>query len=195
MTPYVDFTYFGLLLYIVVPTLILGFFGWAAWRWALFATAVTLIVQYQRLLPISSGMVIREIWIAIGFAVWQLATLRALAAVGAQRRTPFYSAVAVSLLPLAAVKLLPVLWPGTEIGFLGISYVTFRALDVLFCLHDNVITAPRTLDLLGFFFFFPTISSGPIDRYRRFVGDWQKTRTRAEFLRDLDGAVHRIFRG
>src|SRR5207237_3754922 len=46
-----------------------------------------------------------------------------------------------------------------------------------------------------FLFFFPTISAGPIDRYQRFAADWRKTRTRAEFLVDLDGAVHRIFRG
>src|SRR5205823_2911840 len=68
-------------------------------------------------------------------------------------------------------------------------------LDVVFCLRDDVITEPGTLDFLAFLFFFPTISSGPIDRYRRFISDWKKTRTRAEFLADLDGAVHRIFRG
>src|SRR5206468_5930932 len=43
--------------------------------------------------------------------------------------------------------------------------------------------------------FFPTISSGPIDRYRRFTADWRKRRTRAEFLLDLNHAVHRLFRG
>src|SRR5213079_2515277 len=46
-----------------------------------------------------------------------------------------------------------------------------------------------------FLFFFPTISAGPIDRYQRFAADWRKRRTRAEFLIDLDSAVHRIFRG
>jgi membrane protein involved in D-alanine export len=54
---------------------------------------------------------------------------------------------------------------------------------------------PGTLDLLMFLFFFPTISAGPIDRYRRFLTDWRKKRTRAEFLGDLDCAVHRFFRG
>src|SRR5207244_7493041 len=32
-------------------------------------------------------------------------------------------------------------------------------------------------------------------RYQRFAGECIETRTRAEFLVDLDGAVHRIFRG
>ena len=39
------------------------------------------------------------------------------------------------------------------------------------------------------------VSSGPIDRFRRFSQDWQRTRTRSEFLNDLDHAVERLFRG
>ncbi len=35
MIPYADFTYFVLLLYVAVPTVILGLFGRAGWRWAL----------------------------------------------------------------------------------------------------------------------------------------------------------------
>jgi len=65
----------------------------------------------------------------------------------------------------------------------------------VFCLRDGVIARPGTVDLFMFMFFFPTISAGPIDRYRRFAPDWRKTRSRAEFLADLDGAVHHFFRG
>jgi len=193
--PYADFTYFGLLLYAVVPTLILGVFGRAGWRWALFVTAVVLIIQYQGLLNIRSDFPVREIWIVIGFAAWQWATVRAFASAGARGAWLFYATVGASLLPLAATKFLPVISPGSQFGFLGISYITFRALDIVFCLRDKVISVPGTVDLFMFLFFFPTTSSGPIDRYRRFASDWRKTRTRAEFLVDLDGAVHRIFRG
>jgi len=193
--PYADFTYFGLLLYAVVPTLILGAFGRAGWRWALFVTLVMLAIQYYGVLHIRPEFAVREIWIVIGFAVWQWLTVRGFAALGAPAGWLFYAAVGLSLLPLAAAKLFPVIWPGTEFGFLGISYVTFRALDLVFCLRDNVIATPGTLDLFMFLFFFPTISSGPIDRYRRFVPEWRCRRTRAEFLNDLDGAVHRVFRG
>src|SRR5439155_1247904 len=47
----------------------------------------------------------------------------------------------------------------------------------------------------AFLLFFPTISSGPIDRFRRFVGDWEHKRTRGELLDDLDGGLHRIMTG
>jgi membrane protein involved in D-alanine export len=193
--PYADFTYFGVLLYAVVPTLILGAFGRAGWRWALFVTLVMLVIQYYGVLHIRPGFAVQEIWIVLGFALWQWAMVRGFAALGAPAGRLFYAAVGLGLLPLAAAKFFPVIWPGTEFGFLGISYVTFRALDLVFCLRDNVITTPGTLDLFMFMFFFPTISSGPIDRYRRFVPEWRRRRTRAEFLNDLDGAVHRLFRG
>ncbi len=195
MIPYADFTFFGLLLYAVVPTLILGLFGRAGWRWTVFVTAAMLVVQYHGLLTIRSGLAVRELWIVIGFAVWQWAIVRLFASGGAPGGSFFYGSVAASLLPLVAAKVLPVIRPGSQFGFLGISYVTFRALDLVFCLRDRVIALPGLLDFFGFLFFFPAISAGPIDRYRRFATDWRRRRSRAEFLADLDAAVHRIFRG
>ena len=132
MIPYADFTYFGLLLYAAVPTLILGLFGKAGWRWATFVTVGMLLVQYHGLLNIRPHFPVREIWILIGFAVWQWATVWLFAKSGARGGWSFYVAVAASLLPLAASKFFPVVSPGSEFGFLGISYITFRALDVVF---------------------------------------------------------------
>jgi membrane protein involved in D-alanine export len=193
--PYADFTSFGLLLYAVVPTLILGLLGRANWRWALLLTAIMLLIQYQAKLKIGAHAELREIWIVVAFGFWQWTAMRVYAAIGARGGSVFYATVAVCIFPLALAKVIPVFLPGHQFGFLGLSYITFRALDVVFCLRDNVIAAPRPLDFLGFLFFFPTISAGPIDRFRRFTGDWKKKRTRAEFVIDLDAAVHRIFRG
>jgi len=193
--PYADFTYFVLLLYVAVPTVILGLFGRAGWRWALLITTVMLIVQYQDVLHLRKHFLVSEIWLVLGFALWQWLIVRAFASAGARTGWLFYSAIGFSVLPLVLVKVIPVVSPKTQFGFLGISYVTFRALDIVFCLRDGVIEKPGTVDLFMFLFFFPTISAGPIDRYRRFAADWRKTRNRAEFLTDLDGAVHHFFRG
>jgi membrane protein involved in D-alanine export len=153
------------------------------------------IIQYQTRLKIAAHSELREIWVVIAFAFWQCALMKAYAATKGREGLLFYTAVAACLLPLVIAKITPVLDPQHPLGFLGISYITFRALDVVFCLRDNVIVAPGQFDFLGFLFFLPTISAGPIDRYRRFAGDWAKRRTRDEFLLDLDAAVHRIFRG
>jgi membrane protein involved in D-alanine export len=193
--PYANFTYFVLLLYVAVPTIILGLFGRAGWRWALLVTTAMLVAQYHDALHLGAHVPVREIWLVLAFALWQWLTVRVFAAAGARAGWLFYSALGVSLLPLAITKVIPVVSPQTQFGFLGISYVTFRALDIFFCLRDGVIETPSMIELFMFLFFFPTISAGPIDRYRRFVPDWKKRRSRAEFLADLDGAVHHFFRG
>ena len=195
MIPYGEFTFFGLLLYLVVPTLILGLLGRANWRWALLLTVFMLVIQYQARLKIGAQTELREIWIVIAFGLWQWVATWAYAATGAGAGLPFYVTVGLGLLPLALAKIIPAFFPGQPLAFLGISYITFRALDVIFCLRDKAITLPSLVDFLGFLFFFPTISAGPIDRYRRFWEDWRRKRTRAEFVADLDAAVHRVFRG
>ena len=195
MIPYADFTFFGLLLYGVVPTLVLGLLGRANWRWALLLTTLMLVIQYQGKLKIGAHE-LREIWIVAGFGFWQWAVIKAYSASGVREGRLFCATIAACLLPLALVKIIPLFLPQQQLlGFLGISYVSFRALDVVCCLRDDVITAPAPLDFLGFVFFFPTISAGPIDRYRRFATDWKTKRTRDQFVIDLDAAVHRIFRG
>ncbi|HEU0209348.1 MAG TPA: D-alanyl-lipoteichoic acid biosynthesis protein DltB [Candidatus Udaeobacter sp.] len=195
MIPYADFTYFVLLLYVAVPTVILGLIGRAGWRWALLITTAMLLAQYHDVLHLRAHFPLREIWMVLAFALWQWLIIRAFASAGARAGWPFYGALGVSLLPLVLTKLIPLVSPHTQFGFLGISYVTFRALDLVFCLRDGVIETPGTIDLFMFLFFFPTISSGPIDRYRRFLPDWRKRRSRTEFLADLDGAVQHLFRG
>ena len=42
--------------------------------------------------------------------------------------------------------------------------------------QDGVIKTLSLPQYLTFLFFFPTVSSGPIDRYRRFATDWQRRR-------------------
>ena len=92
MIPYADFTYFTLLLYVAVPTLILGLLGCAGWRWALLVTVAMLLVQYHELLNVRAHFPVREIWIVLGFAVWQWVTVRAFASAGARAGWLFYSA-------------------------------------------------------------------------------------------------------
>ena len=195
MIPYADFAYFGLLCYVLVPTVIIGLLGWAGWRWAFGVTLAVLVIQYQAKLGIRVDLEIREIWIVLGFAFWEWMAVRTYAATGARGGLLFYFTIAACLLPLALAKAVPVCAPFSQFGFLGVSYVTFRVLDLVFCMRDKVIEAPTGIDSFAFVFFFPAVSAGPIDRYRRFAGDWRKSRTRAEFLADFDGAVHRIFRG
>ncbi len=197
MAPYADFLYFGLLLYVVIPTLVLGFLGRANWPWILVATAAALAVQYGAAVEIIPKTAVNEIYLVLGFAIFQW--LIAQAFLAARKRTTdrrlYYVALLLSLVPLALAKFAPLLAPRTLLGFVGISYVTFRCVDVIIGIQDGLIRSLPTVQFAGYLLFFPTISSGPIDRYRRFSQDWNCRRTRDQFMQDLDGAVHRVFTG
>lgn len=67
------------------------------------------------------------------------------------------------------------------LGFMGISYVTFRAVQVLVEVHDGLIRRMGVADYLLFLLFFPTFTSGPIDRSRRFVEDVRSVKSREEY--------------
>ena len=89
-------------------------------------------------------------------------------------------------LPLVLVKVLAV-FKISGLGFLGISYMTFKLIQIIIEIYDGLIEKPMgPLDYVHFLLFFPALSSGPIDRSRRFIEDWKKQRTKDEYL-DLAG--------
>ena len=67
MIPYTDFTSFVLLLYVAVPTIVLGLFGRAGWRWALLVTTAMLVAQYHDALHLRTHFPVREIWLVLAF--------------------------------------------------------------------------------------------------------------------------------
>lgn len=118
-----------------------------------------------------------------------------------RNRRRYLVSVAATLAPLVVYKLSAVfgqsLW-----GFVGVSYVTFKAVQVVIEVHDGLI--PREElgleDWLYFLLFFPQFSSGPIDRSRRFYADAHTTPARDEYagmlargiLLLLAGAVYKV---
>ncbi len=82
------------------------------------------------------------------------------------------------------------------LGFLGISYMTFRVLDVIILIQDGIVREFRPGELLAYLTFFPTISAGPIDRYRRFAADLQAgPSSRGDYLRHVETGIHRTVQG
>ena len=56
------------------------------------------------------------------------------------------------------------------VGFLGISYVTFKSVQLIMEIRDGSIKEIKVGKLFQFISFFPTVSSAN-DRYKRFVKD------------------------
>ena len=99
-----------------------------------------------------------------------------------------------SLLLIAAKTV--VIWKVSILGFLGISYMTFKVLQIIFETYDGIIKEPIGLiDYLQFLLFFPTISSGPIDRSKRFMEDIHQTIPREEYVELLGTGLFRLLLG
>ncbi len=202
MIPYTSFTYFGILLYLSMPTIVIGLVGKKrlSQLWLVAAMVIMLLIQY--FLPQKFfGTVTEVFWLVIGYAIFQWAVARGLLFLHKSGKSKkilqvgFYAALACAIVPLITVKIAPVFNTVSLIAFIGISYVTFRVIDTVINIHDGLITDLPFVQFLVFILFFPTISSGPIDRYRRFSEDFNHKRTRAELVSDLNVAVYKIFKG
>ena len=102
----------------------------------------------------------------------------------------------LSILPLAIVKVLQSSWLGGQqihfhehkliefVGFLGISYVTFKSVQLIMEIRDGSIKEIKVGKLFQFISFFPTVSC-TIDRYKRFVKDDKKVPTSEKYRRWL----------
>ena len=198
MVPYATFLYFGVVLCLIVPAVVLRL-GTRRIRWAvLLPTAVMLAahapsdtVPGMRRATISIVVVIAYAllqWLVAAGLAW---TTRA--GHPARARVAFYLSVIVGLLPLVIVRLRPDL--DRAIALVGLSYVTFRSLDVVFSIRDGAVDPVPLDEYLAFLLAFPTISAGPIDRFRRFHDDWQRPQTGAVVLADVDTGLHHIVRG
>lgn len=99
-----------------------------------------------------------------------------------------------SLLPLVISKLSGV-YGKNVFTFLGISYICFRVIQVLIEIYDGVIKKIEIGCFLNFILFFPCISSGPIDRSRRFAEDYNRIYTRNEYKELLGKGIYKIVLG
>jgi len=111
----------------------------------------------------------------------------------------YYPVVLTAILPLIVVKLDPLLGLhkllNTPLGFLGVSYITFRIVGTIMEIRDGLIDEIKFADFFCFVLFFPTFSSGPIDRYRRFLDDLNKSLTAKEYTAMLVDGLDHIFKG
>lgn len=102
--------------------------------------------------------------------------------------------IALALLPLILSKLAEQLNIG-GFAILGLSYMTFKSVQVIIEIGDGIISDVDTEDYVYFNLFFPTILCGPIDRSRRFSADADSVMPKSEYLQLLGDAMTRFMTG
>ena len=100
--------------------------------------------------------------------------------------------LALSLMPLVAAKVGEIYRSFDMFQFLGVSYMTFRSVQVIIDIHDGKIKQLGFLDTSYFLLFFPSVASGPIDRYQRFLSDLNRKISREEYIDILRRGVWKL---
>ena len=107
----------------------------------------------------------------------------------------YYFVLLCSMLPLLISKV-TALVTISSIGFIGLSYMNFKAIQMIIEIYDETIKEVSILNTIYFFIFFTTLSSGPVDRSRRFESDLEKKISKSEYINEyLSVGVKRIIKG
>ena len=103
--------------------------------------------------------------------------------------------VMLSILPLVVNKVFAI----TQLhllAFIGISYMSFKTIQIMLEISDGLIKEKISAkDYLQFLLFFPTVSSGPIDRSRRFLKEINEVMPRKDYLELAGDGIYRIVLG
>ena len=167
--------FFILLILVLIPAAVIGLLGFRL-RW------------YRRVLSVlfiwlvySSS--VEQMLYLIGYVVFAVCLVKLylyLRIKGGKKLWLYRLFVFLALLPLATYKIGTL--AGISIfGFLGISYICFRVIQTIIETYDGVITEINTIQFVEFLVFFASLSSGPIDRSRRFAEDDDRKLTRDEY--------------
>ena len=211
MIPYGTFTFFLIAFIVLIPVIILGFLGKRSYIYNGISTAIMIVLIFSSDKHNLLGQKYLSVQLLsfIIYVIWQVALIMFYYKSRQKNNTftKFTTVMVLSILPLAIVKILQSSWLGGHqihfheskliefVGFLGISYVTFKSVQLIMEIRDGSIKEIKVWKLIQFISFFPTISSGPIDRYKRFVKDDKKVPTSGEYRELVLKAIHMIMLG
>ncbi|AQS12063.1 peptidoglycan O-acetyltransferase [Clostridium saccharobutylicum] len=182
---YGDYFYLYVLMISLIPAIILGILEKPIKYYGAFLSVlmVIAIMGFGKLFPL--------------FLVGQIVLIKAYYAI--RKKTDnkyiYFLALFCSMLPLIISKLSG-LTQTVNLGFIGLSYLNFKAIQMIIEIYDGAIEEVNILKTLYFFIFFPTLSSGPVDRSRRFNKDLEEKILRKEYINNyLEDGIKHIIRG
>lgn len=128
----------------------------------------------------------------LAFIIYQYVLVFIAQRMGSKRLKPL---VVLSILPLVVNKIFAI----TQLhllAFIGISYMSFKTIQIMLEISDGLIKEKISVkDYLQFLLFFPTVSSGPIDRSRRFLKEINEVMPRKDYLELAGDGIYRIVLG
>lgn len=163
MSFYADPAFFVFLAVALVPAVVMGAMGKNIKKYGLIMSVVFLALLF-----------FRDLYGAMNFGLFLVVSICSIFLTNRwfQKKNPhaviyYRIALVVVLVPLIAAKV-SAMFETNLLGFIGISYLTFKSVQVLIEIRDGLIKNPAFFDILYFLLFFPVFTSGPIMRSRNF---------------------------
>ena len=188
-TQYGDYLYLYILLISIIPAVILGLRGKKI-KYYGFVLTIPMILMIVFKSKIESILF-------ISFIIYEMILTYAYLNIRKKNGNKFYYYLFLflSILPIIASKTSGKLF-NHVFGFVGISYLCFRAIQMIIEIYDESIKEVEIFTYLYFLLFFPTISSGPIDRYRRFKENIETDITAEDYKENYLGeGIYKILLG
>lgn len=186
MIPFSGLLFFYLLFLGLLPAVVLGLLGKKLHYYGIFRCAAMLVIVFWQ-----NGQLAA---LAL-FFLWEMALCCLFWRLPKRTRPLLWAAVILALGPLGLIKLGEVLQPFSLFRLMGASYMSFRAVQVLLDIYDERLQKLRLVALGYFLLFFPAVSSGPIDRYRRFLSDLDRPPDRERYRTLLAQGIWKLAGG
>ena len=186
MIPFSGLLFFYLLFLGLLPAVVLGLLGKKLHYHGIFLCAAMLVIVFWQ-----NGQLAA---LAL-FFLWEMALCCLFWRLPKRTRPLLWAAVILALGPLGLIKLGEVWQPFSLSRLMGASYMSFRAVQVLLDIYDGRLQKLRPVALGYFLLFFPAVSSGPIDRYRRFLSDLDRPPDRERYRTLLAQGIWKLAAG
>ena len=182
---YGDYFYLYVLIIALIPAIILGVLEKQIKYYGAFLS-ILMVIAIMGIGKIFPLFLLAEIILIKGYFILRKKT---------DNKYLYYFALFCSMLPVIIFKISAITIE-RSIGFIGLSYINFKAIQMIIEIYDGAVKEVSILKTLYFFLFFPTLSCGPIDRSRRFEEDLKKSISRKEYIDYyLNLGIKRIIRG
>ena len=166
MIPYGTFTFFLIAFIVLIPVIILGFLGKRSYIYNGISTAIMIVIIFasDKHNLLGQKYLSAQLFCFIIYVIWQVALIMYYYQSRQKKNTftKFVTIMVLSILPLAIVKILQSSWLGGHqihfheskliefVGFLGISYVTFKSVQLIMEIRDGSIKEIKVGKLIQF---------------------------------------------
>lgn len=206
---YGSYFYLYILLMLLIPAIVLGIRGKLIRPYGIFFsfvmmviimgwkvdTAFDYLVQSDFINALKSPQI--QIFLFLAFLLGETILIKAYFQIRkyTENKYIYFLALIMCMFPVIVLKISPLTNMGT-IGFIGLSYLNFKAIQMIIEIYDGSITDLEIIDLVYFIIFVPTLSCGPIDRYRRFTKDSKNVISGEDYVNNyISKGIEQILKG